>query len=126
MNRLFNQFFLSLERGKVILFANVSVGATGAPTLNAIKSKGVASIVRNSAGNYTVTLNDKYVDLFHVNVNFVNAAGAGVAYVYTESQDVDGAKTIVFQCKDLAGAAVDPTSGTVMQIEMKLKSSTAP
>lgn len=126
MNRLFNQFFLSLERGKVILFANVSVGATGAPTLNAIKSKGVATVVRNSAGNYTVTLNDKYVDLFHVNVNFINASGAGVAYVYTESQDVDGAKTIVFQCKDLSGAAVDPTSGTVMQIEMKLKSSTAP
>jgi hypothetical protein len=126
MNRLFNQFFLSLERGKVILFANVAVGATGAPTLNAIKSKGVATVVRNSTGNYTVTLNDKYVDLFHVNVNFISTVPPTAAYAYTESQDVDGAKTIVFQCIDVSGAAADPTSGTVMQIEMKLKSSTAP
>jgi len=126
MNRLFNQFFNSLERGKVVLFGNISVGSSGAPTLNALKSKGIASIVRNSAGNYTVTLNDIYVDMFHFSVNFVNASGAGVAYVYTVSQNVVGAKTIVFQCKDLSGAAVDPSSGTVMQLEVKLKSSTAP
>lgn len=126
MNRLFNQFFLSLERGKAILFAKVAIGATGAPTLNAIKSKGIATVVRNSAGNYTVTLNDIYVDMYSLHVNFLNVAGAGVAYVYIESQDVDAAKTIVFQCKDLSGAAVDPTSGTEMQIEIKLKTSTAP
>lgn len=126
MNRLFNQFFNSLERGKVVLFGNISVGSSGAPTLNALKSKGIASIVRNSAGNYTVTLNDIYVDMFHFSVNFVNASGAGVAYVYTVSQNVVGAKTIVFQCKDLSGVAVDPSSGTVMQLEIKLKSSTAP
>lgn len=126
MNRLFNQFFLSLERGKAILFGKVAIGATGAPTLNAIKSKGIATVVRNSAGNYTVTLNDIYVDMYSLHVNFLNVAGAGVAYVYIESQDVDAAKTIVFQCKDLSGAAVDPTSGTEMQIEIKLKTSTAP
>lgn len=126
MNRLFNQFFLSLERGKAILFAKVAIGSTGAPTLNAIKSKGIATVVRNSAGNYTVTLNDIYVDMYSLHVNFLNVAGAGVAYVYIESQDVDAAKTIVFQCKDLSGAAVDPTSGTEMQIEIKLKTSTAP
>ena len=126
MNRLFNQFFLSLERGKAILFAKVAIGATGAPTLNAIKSKGIATVVRNSAGNYTVTLNDKYVDLFHFNVNFISAVPPTAAYAFTESQDVDGAKTIVFQCIDVSGAAVDPTSGTEMQIEIKLKTSTAP
>lgn len=126
MNRLFNQFFNSLERGKVVLFANVAIGGTGAPTINALKSKGVTSVVRNSAGNYTITLNDKYVDLFFLGVNFINASGAGVAYFYTESQDVVGAKTIVVQFKDLSGAAVDPNSGTTMQVQMILKSSTAP
>lgn len=126
MNRLFNQFFNSLERGKVVLFGNVAIGGTGAPTINALKSKGIASIVRNSAGNYTVTLNDKYVDMFHLGINFVNASGSGVAYIYTVSYDVSGAKTIVFQCKDLSGAAVDPSSGTVVQMKITLKSSTAP
>ena len=126
MNRLFNQFFLSLERGKAIIFGKVAIGATGAPTLNAVKSKGIASVVRNSAGNYTITLNDIYVDMYSLHVNFLNAAGAGVAYVYIVSQAVSTAKTVVFQCKDLSGAAVDPSSGTEMQIELKLKTSTAP
>lgn len=126
MNRLFNQFFLSLERGKAIIFGKVAIGATGAPTLNAVKSKGIATVVRNSAGNYTVTLNDIYVDMYSLHVNFLNVAGAGVAYYYIESQAVNSAKTVVFQCKDLSGAAVDPSSGTEMQIELKLKTSTAP
>lgn len=126
MNRLFNQFFNSLERGKVVLFGNIAIGSTGAPTINALKSKGIASIVRNSTGNYTVTLSDKYVDLLNFSINFINSAGAGVAYYYTESQSVGSAKTIVFQCKDLSGAAADPTSGTTVQLEIKLKSSTAP
>jgi hypothetical protein len=126
MNRLFNQFFNSLERGKVVLFAKVAIGAVGAPTVNAVKSKGVASVAKNSAGNYTITLNDIYVDLYSCDVKFLGATDPGVAYVYTVSQAVNSTKAIVVQCKDISGLAVDPASGSEMQIEIKLKSSTAP
>lgn len=126
MNRLYNQFYLSLERGKAVIFGKVAIGATGAPTMNAVKSKGIASVARNSAGNYTITLNDIYVDMFKCCINFLFATDPGVANTYIVSQSVNSAKTIVVQCMDYAGAAVDPASGSEMQIEIVLKTSTAP
>jgi hypothetical protein len=55
MNRLYNQFFLSLERGKAVLFGKVAIGATGAPTINAVKSKGIASVSRTSINTLICT-----------------------------------------------------------------------
>ena len=126
MNRLYNQFFLSLERGKAVLFGKVAIGATGAATINGVKSKGIASVVRAAAGKYTITLNDIYVDMFKCDVNFMFATDPGVSYVYIVSQDVAAAKTIVIQCVDKDGAAVDPANGAEMQMEIVLKTSTAP
>ena len=126
MNRLFNQFFLSLERGKAILFGKIAIGATGAPTLNAIKSKGIASISRTSAGLYVITLNDIYVDLYSLRVSFLGASDPTVAYAYTVSQSVNSSKQVTFQCKNISGAAVDPISGTEMSVKLMLKTSTAP
>jgi len=126
MNRLYNQFFLSLERGKAVLFGKVAIGATGAPTLNAVKSKGIASISRTGVGAYTVTLNDIYVDMYKCGVSFLFATSPGVANVYVVSHNVGAAKTILIQCQDFAGAAVDPASGAEMQMEIMLKTSTAP
>ena len=126
MNRLFNQFFSSLERGKVVLFGKVAIGGSGAATINAIKSKGILSVAKNSTGNYTITLNDIYVDMYSCDIKFLGSSDPGVAYTYTVSQAVNTTKAIVIQCKDNSGAAVDPASGSEMQIEIKLKSSTAP
>jgi len=126
MNRLYNQFFLSLERGKAVLFGKVAIGGTGAPTINAVKSKGIASIARTGTGAYTITLNDLYVDMFKCNVGFMFATSPGVANVYVVSQGVNSDKTVKIVCQDFAGAAVDPASGAEMQIEIVLKTSTAP
>ena len=109
-----------------MLFGKVAIGATGAPTLNAVKSKGIASVARTGVGAYTITLNDIYVDMFKCGVNFLFATSPGVANVYVVSQDVDGAKTILIQCEDFAGAAVDPANGATMKLEITLKTSTAP
>lgn len=125
MNRFYNQFYYSLEKGKCSLFGQAAIGAAGAATISAVKSKGIASIAKGTTGQYTVTLQDKYVDLFMVHAHFLGATDPGVAYVYTVSQDVSGAKTVVIQCVDAAGAAVDPASGSTMMIEFVLKSSTA-
>ena len=55
-NRIFNQFQLSLVRNRVSLFPSMTIGASGAVTsVNLPASKGVASIVRNSTGNYSNT-----------------------------------------------------------------------
>jgi hypothetical protein len=126
MNRLYNQFFLSLERGKAVLFGKVAIGATGAPTINAVKSKGIASIARNSTGNYTITLNDRYVDMFKCGVQFLFATDPAVCRVYIVSQAVNSTKAIVIQCVDNANAAVDPANGAEMSLEIVLKTSTAP
>lgn len=126
MNRFYNQFYYSLEKGKCSLYGNAEIGASGATTISAVKSKGIASITRGgSAGLYTVTLQDKYVDLFMLHASFIKSSDPGVAYVYIVSQDVAGAKTVVFQCADASGAAVDPASGSTMMIELVLKTSTA-
>jgi hypothetical protein len=58
-----NQSF-SFEKHRKVVNARVSFGATGAPTLDGPASKGVLSIVRNSAGNYTIQ--------FGVSVNAIN------------------------------------------------------
>ena len=55
-NRIFNQFQLSLVRNRVSLFAAIPIGATGAvQPLVQVQNLGIASVVRNSVGNYTIT-----------------------------------------------------------------------
>jgi hypothetical protein len=96
----------------------VAIGATGAPTLS--RGKGVASIVRNSAGNYTITLNDSYNALLNVIPQFVAASGPAAPLVSVVSESVDSAKTIVIQCADIAEAATDPANGETLLLTLSL------
>jgi hypothetical protein len=122
-NRWMNQFFHSLERKKVILWANAAIGAAGAVTMDAVKSKGIASIVKSATGTYTITLQDGYSDLFHIDAKIVLAAGAPAVLSgsIVRSFDVVSAKTIVIAFLDDAGADVNPDSGSTLLIEIKLK-----
>lgn len=122
MNRIYTQFRYSLEKRVIELFGKVTIGAAGAPTLDAAASKGIASIVRNSVGNYTITLSDPYVKLLGFNSQVLLAAGSpGAAYgPVIRSEDVDGAKTIVVQylgatsAADTTAAATELASGSVV------------
>lgn len=126
-NRYFNQFRLSLEKTPVDLFMTMTIGASGAPTLVASKSKGIASVVRNSAGRYTITLSDKYVDLFMVDWSFQNATGISAApEMGVVSYAVSAATpTIVIQFANNAGAATDPANLDEIKLVFTLKQSTA-
>jgi hypothetical protein len=126
-NRYFNQFSLSFLKQKVSIYAQVAIGAAGAPTLSAVNSKGVASIARNSAGKYTVTLQDNYVAFVGVRGSVLLASGlaACVSQPCVVSQAVSTAKTVVVQFVDFAGAAVDPDNGAVVYLEIKLNNSSA-
>jgi hypothetical protein len=126
-NRYMNQFQYSLVPSKCVLFGQVAIGGTGAPTISAANSKGIASIVRNSAGNYTVTLSDSWVKLLNIQAQFIDSGTQTVATTYVVSQTINSSagKVIVIQCVDFAGAAVDPRSGATMLLEINLSNSTA-
>lgn len=118
-NRNFNRK-QALEKEVKELHADVAVGASGAPTLT--KGMGIASITRNSAGLYTMVLQDNYVRLMGMEVMQVAASAQALAFQIA-AEDVDGAKTIQFRCMDSSAAATDPSNGSRLLIRLELKNS---
>lgn len=114
-NRQFTQFRLSLEKQVVELFAHVTFGSSGAPTLDTATSKGITSITRNSAGLYTIVLQDTYVKLLGVDLSQLSGSSAQAAPFHTVvSQAVSTAatRTVVIQYRAVNNStATDPASG---------------
>lgn len=109
----------NLEKEVKSLFAEIAVGATGAPTLTA--GLGVASIARKGAGNYALTLDDKYVRLMHCSIIHLDADEQDLEF-QLEAEDVDGAKTVEFFC--LTGAtATEVADGSKLYVRIDLKNS---
>jgi hypothetical protein len=122
-NRNFNRK-QALDKEIKEIYAKVSVGASGAPTMDASRSVGVASVARNSAGRYTITLQDAYMHLHQLSHSLQFAAGAPAsAQMVIRSEAVDTAKTIVVEFLDASGAAVDVDSGTILRFKFDLKNS---
>lgn len=119
-NRNYNRY-QALEKEVKTIFAKVAIGSTGAPTLNAAQSLGVASISRTSAGLYVLTLQDAYMRLMHADIHVITPSAEDLkAHVSAES--VASAKTVTFRC-DAAGTATDPASGDTLLIRVDLKNS---
>jgi hypothetical protein len=125
-NRRFNQFGLSLEGRLVNIYLRATIGATGAPTLVAAKSKGIASIARTGAGAYDITLSDQYVDLFAALPTILFASGSPVsgAMMVVRSQDVAATKVIQVEFLNGSFAAAELASGVQLGIKFELKDST--
>lgn len=119
-NRNFNRH-QSLEKEVKTLYAEVAIGATGAPTLT--KGLGIASIARTGAGRYTVTLDDKYTRLMYVQISELDSTSEDITFQLT-AQDVTSAKTVSFACK-AAAVDTDPQSGSVLYIKIDLKNSSS-
>jgi hypothetical protein len=128
-NRFFSQFQYSLEKKVVNLFGQVAIGATGAPTISAANSKGITSIARNSAGKYTITLQDSYNRFLGLAVTLKLSSGAPATsssvVPVVRSEDVGGAKTVVVEFVDNAGAAIELTNGVTLLLHVKLSNSSA-
>lgn len=124
-NRQFtSQFNYSFMGMPVTLSAFVLFGAAGAPTLLATRKKGFESITRNSAGNYTFVLADKYQ-------GFLTACLAQVAsppaapFVFAVSNTVNTTRTVVIQYYAVDGVTpTDPASGEQLRLQFMLNSST--
>jgi hypothetical protein len=109
-----------LEKEVKSLYADVSIAAAGAPTLE--RGLGVASIARDAQGVYTVTLQDKYNRLMACEVSILSASAQDL-HAQLESEDVESAKTITFRTQDAAAAEQDPASGTRLLIRIDVKNS---
>lgn len=122
-NRRFFQFRMSAQRDVVDLSAKVAIGATGAPTLSLTDAKGIASVTRNSAGNYTVKLQDNYAALMSASVTMLNATVSAAPASQLISEQVASATLpqLVIQCLSPAGIATDPDNGATLLISVMLR-----
>jgi hypothetical protein len=125
-NRQFrSQFHYSFDGMPVRLQAQVTFGASGAPTLST-NAKGIATVVRNSAGKYTITLRDSYNALLGVSVAQLTGTSAAAAPIVTVvSQAVSNATpTLVLQYRAIDNStATDPASGEIAYITITLNNS---
>lgn len=123
-NRTLYQFQYAYEANPVDIFMKVNIGASGAPTLVTNQNKGIASIVRNSAGNYSVTLTDKFNRMLGFQRQTIVASGVPAApSSYVVSETLSTTRIINFVC--LNGATpTDPASGEVLLCHIIAKNST--
>lgn len=124
-NRFMNQFHFSFVKGKTSLYGRVTFGATGAPTLDSVKSKGIKSIVRNSAGNYTIALQDNYYAFLRAAHVFVGSSAPAAPSMYVTSESVSSTTPSLIVQFNAAGTATDPASGEEVRLELVLNNSSA-
>lgn len=126
-DRNFNRIQSATKEAKLV-HAHVTIGASGAPTLNASKSQGVASVSRTSAGLYVMTLSDRYNSLLDMHAMVLNSSINDIQ-VQIKSEDVAVAKTITFNTKAPTNSSTttqvvtDPANGTVLKISVWVKNS---
>jgi PKD repeat protein len=107
------------------IYPKVVVGASGAVT--SFKGAGVASVVRNSTGNYTITLSATYQRLLFASGTVVNATATSVAAVQvfqaaaTVQSSFKSTGAITVQLLDFAGAAVDAPSGSHLWFKLDVR-----
>ena len=119
-NRYFYQQQNSLEKDVTFVFATINIGATGAPTLVAAESNGVASIARTAQGDYRLTLSDAYNKLLAANFNLVKSTAEDITFQIKANSI--GSKIVDF-FTNTGATATDPASGGVLKVMLVLKNS---
>lgn len=103
----------------------------GAPNKYQYGSSGVYSITRNSAGKYTIALQDSYTRLVGANAMIVVTVGGAtevtpnMVVVNTTNVTSGTAPQIVVQFQSGSGGAADLTSGDQVLLEFQLQNSAA-
>lgn len=116
------QFHNSFVPNLTCLYLKAAIGASGAPTINALQSMGIDSISRVSAGKYLITLNKKYQSLRQVKSCFVASGGAAAPDLSVDTDSVRSAGTLIVLTQS-GGVNTDPASGETMLLEIMLKDS---
>lgn len=125
-NRYFYKNHYSLEVDVVTLFSSVVIGASGAVT--SAKGGGIASVAKQAtAGQYLITLSDKYAHFFDCDAKTILGTISGVSRIQilqapaTLQADIQNNKAFLIQCIDNAGAAVNPASTEIIELVIKLR-----
>lgn len=119
-----NQFHYSHAQPES-LYATVTIGASGAPTVSSLTGMGIVSITRVSAGKYTIALSHAYNNLLGVRASIKSGSSAPAApslYISADASSTRSAPsvTVVFNA---AGTATDPASGEIILLEVVLQKS---
>jgi len=109
------------QKGIKEVHIKVTIGATGAPTLSADASLGVASITRTSAGLYVITLRDKYTALVNASFMHLDDALQNLSF-QVNAETVASTKTITLWTRVVA-TATDPTDTAIIYGTLTLKNS---
>lgn len=137
-NRWGNQFTHSLIKDVWVIYAKVTFGSTGAPTLvqgNPAASPGVVSVTRNAQGQFTFVFGtqtgmlDVWPRFLFAGVFFnagSSAPAAGTMGAITNSTATAGTCSMKVRLVDYAGADVDPASGEIGYFKFVFSNSTAP
>lgn len=105
-------------------------GSTGAvPSMSSAsmrRSRGIVSVTRNSAGNYTVVLERGANDVIAASGHVVQVAGspsltAAVVCHLTKNAVSASTPSFTFQVTTAPGVAADPSSGDVVNFNIRLK-----
>ena len=100
----------------------VTIGATGACTLSTDGSSlGVASIVRDNTGLYSITLRDKYTALVGAHFTHLDDTLQNLSF-QIKSEAVATTKVIVLWTRVVA-TATDPTDTSIIYGSLLLKNS---
>jgi hypothetical protein len=118
-----NQFSYSFAQPEH-LFAKVTFGASGAPTIVSGTGMGISSIVRNSAGNFTINLSHAYFATLMVKHVFVDssAPASPSMFVLSDLSNSSSSPSIVIEF-NASGTATDPASGEEVLLEISLQKS---
>lgn len=133
-NRYLKAFPQTFETKVVKIFGKVTFGASGAPTLDAVNSKGIVSITRNSAGIYTLVFGTKasMLDVYYKILGLKHMFNSGSAApaapgLYIKANSVSTVGTCSLQIVfNAAGTATDPATGEIVYLEITLGDSNAP
>ena len=109
------------QKGIKEVHIKVAIGATGAPTLSADASLGVASITRTSAGLYVITLRDKYTALVNASFMHLDDTLQNLSF-QVNAETVASTKTITLWTRVVA-TATDPTDTAIIYGTLTLKNS---
>lgn len=134
MAKNYEQNVQNLVKLLTVFKMKVAIGAAGAPTLSAADSKGIVSIVRNSAGLYTVTFSELMYAFIGANIHQIAVAASGLKFEVAAVSIPN--KTVQFRCvqdvlvvdfvgetSSLTATATDPASGDTILASFEFKQS---
>lgn len=111
----------AMQKEVKMVHCKVTFGASGAPTLTR-DGDAVASVVRDAQGQFTITLQDKYVAFLGMTATLESTSAEDLT-IQVNQEDVAAAKTIEV-ITHAAATDTDPADGTAIHFAFELKNST--